>query len=865
MPKSLIIAEKPSVAQDLSRALGKLPGVGTITKEQDYFEGDTLIISSAIGHLVELCMPNQQAGAKIKWDFESLPIVPDHFELQPIDDGKGSKTRLRLLIKLMKRKDVDVIINACDAGREGELIFRYLVQIAGIQKPIKRMWMQSMTRESIIEAFENLRSDQDMIPLADAAMCRSESDWLVGINGTRAMTAFNSKYGGFSKTPVGRVKTPTLAIMVERENKILSFEPRDYFEVHADFGVQAGSYPGRWFREGHKKDPNDEHDRAERLWSREEAEAIMARCQDKQGQIEETKKPQKQAPPLLYDLTSLQREANNRFGFSAGRTLQIAQALYEHHKALTYPRTDSRFLPEDYQNVSRTTLNKLQAGGPTLPSGLPSHAAKVLNNQWVRPNKRIFDNSKVSDHFAIIPTGQVPKTLSDVELKLYTMVLQRFVAVFFPSAEYEVTTRITRIGQGEQKDAFKTDGKVMKVPGWTEVYGGAVGSDRDKLVVPVTGAEQALAELVRIEDKVTKPPPRYTEATILSAMESAGKLVDDEELRAAMSERGLGTPATRAATIDGLIKDNYIVRAEKELVPTASARKLIDTLGKIGIDILHSAEMTGQWEYKLKQMEHGELNRNSFMAEIRTLTEGIVDRAKTAAREVKEAEYDDLEVPCPQCGEPTLKQDEGSYRCRNCKFSVWKIIASRDMTEEEIKKLLTQKFLGPLTGFRSRFGKEFDAALELDENFKVKFVTEKSEQQEKEAEQVDREDNVLCECPACEGGTIHITESAYVCKNQVDGKCKARLPKEMCKRELTPDEAKAFFLEGKTPVIDNFISKRGRPFSAFLVFNSNPKGGRAVKFEFPPREAKDGSGPKKKTTSKKKGAKKKTAKKQDES
>jgi len=855
MPKTLIIAEKPSVAQDLSRALGKIPGVGTLKKEQDYLEGETLIISSAIGHLVELCMPNEQAGAKLKWDFESLPILPDHFDLQPIDDGKGSKTRLRLLIKLMKRKDVDVIVNACDAGREGELIFRYLVQIAGIEKPIKRMWMQSMTKESIIDAYQNLRTDQDMIPLAHAAMCRSESDWLVGINSTRAMTAYNSKYGGFSKTPVGRVKTPTLAIMVERENKILSFEPRDYFEVHADFKVSAGDYAGRWFREGHKKNPNDEHDRAERIWSREEAEAVQARCQGRDGQIEETKKPQRQAPPLLYDLTSLQREANGRFGFSAGRTLQLAQALYERHKALTYPRTDSRFLPEDYVGVSRGTLEKLQAatGASTIPQGLPGHAGKAIQNGWVRRNGRIFDNSKVSDHFAIIPTGQVPKNLSDVELKLYSMVVQRFVAVFYPAAEYELTTRITRIDE----DAFKTDGKILKVPGWTEVYGGAVGSDRDKILVPVNGTEQGHAEDVRVEDKVTKPPPRYTEATILSAMESAGKLVDDEELAAAMSERGLGTPATRAATIDGLIKDGYVLRNQKELVPTASARRLIATLGKLGVEILRSAEMTGQWEYKLKQMEHGELNRDAFMAEIRDLTTEIVERAKTSAKEIQEAEYDDLEVPCPSCGASSLKQDEGSYRCRECKFSVWKIIASREMSVDEIKELLTKKFLGPLTGFRSRFGKDFDAALELDDKFKVTFVTEKSEAQEREAEEVNREDNILCPCPIC-GSTIHITDTAYVCKNNAEGNCKARLPKEMCKRELTPAEAKSFFQEGATPDIDNFISKRGRPFTAKLSFN--PKGNRILKFEFPPREKKEGSSgakSKKKAATKKKSAKKK--------
>jgi len=845
MSKSLIIAEKPSVAQDLSRALSRLPHIGKLENHKDFFESDTLVISSAIGHLVELCMPNQQTGAKLKWSFEHLPIIPDHFELQPIDKTKG---RLSLLIKLMKRKDVTEIINACDAGREGELIFRYLIMAAGVNKPIKRMWMQSMTPDAITTAYQNMRSDADMRPLADAAMCRSESDWLVGINGTRALTAYNSKYGGFSKTPVGRVKTPTLAIMVERELQILSFQPRDYWEVHGDFQVQQGGYPGRWFDPKFKKS-TDEHHKEERLWTREQAEAIKARCQGKPGLVQDEKKKETQNPPLLYDLTSLQREA----GFTASGTLKIAQSLYEKHKAITYPRTDSRFLPEDYVSVAANTLRTLSSAGsrPTLPRGLDRHAATALNNGWVRPNRRIFDNAKVSDHFAIIPTGHIPPNLSDTEQRIYTMILQRFVGAFFPMAIFEVTTRITTI----EEDKFKTQGRIVIQAGWKEVAG---MSDNDKILVGVNPGERALAKEVRVEQKVTKAPPRYTEATILSAMEGAGKLVDDEELRAAMSERGLGTPATRAATIDGLIADGYIIRAEKELVPTQSARNLIEILKGIGVDILSSAEMTGQWEYKLKQMEHAHLDRDAFMQEIRNLTSGIVTRAKEAARQITEQEYDDLDVACPQCQARPLKQDEKSYRCRSCKFSIWKVVASRPMSDDEIRTLLTENFLPPMTGFRSRFGQEFEAALELGEDFKVKFVTEKSEERQREAHEALRDDNVVAKCPIC-GATVHETDSAYICRNNADGKCHARLPKEMCKHIITASEAKDFFEKGKSPLITNFISKKGRPFSAHLLLNN--KGKKLVQWEFPPREkGADGDKP----AAKKKFAAKKTAGKKDE-
>src|SRR5271166_1529329 len=505
MGKTLVIAEKPSVANDLTHALGKFQ------KNGDFFENERYVISSAIGHLVELCMPGELDKKRGKWSFQNLPIIPDRFELKPI---AKTESRFKLLKRLMKRADIDDIVNACDAGREGELIFRYLLQLSGVRKPLKRLWLQSMTQPAIVSAFEKLRTDAEMIPLAEAAICRSESDWLVGINATRAMTAFNSKVGGFQLTPVGRVQTPTLAILVEREQRIRSFEPKIFWELIADFDVQKGSYRGRWFDENFTKDSEDER-KAERIWDRAQAEAIQTKVLGKSGEITEEKKATTQAPPLLYDLTSLQREANSRFGFSARRSLQIAQQLYERHKVITYPRTDSRYLPEDYLGTVKHVLSKL--ADPTIAP----HARKALDSGWVKPTKRIFNNANVTDHNAIIPTDQVPKTLDEAQLRIYDMIARRFVAVFYPPAQFEVTTRITRV-EGE---AFKTEGRIIKDPGWLAVYGRqAAAADSTDSLVPLVTGEIALTRTADIVENQTKPPPRFTEATLLSAMEGAGKL-----------------------------------------------------------------------------------------------------------------------------------------------------------------------------------------------------------------------------------------------------------------------------------------------------------------------------------------------------
>ncbi len=812
MPKSLVIAEKPSVAADLARVLGKIP------KKDDYFENDEYIVTSAIGHLVELCLPNEMDKKRGKWSFANLPIIPDAFDLKPIEK---TQARFNLIKRLLKRKDVGDVINACDAGREGELIFHYLVKLAGTDKPTRRLWLQSMTPEAIRDGFATLRAGGEMVPLAEAAVCRSESDWLVGINGTRAMTAFNSKGGGFQLTPVGRVQTPTLAILAEREEKIRAFQARPYFEVHADFGVQAGSYHGRWFAEDFKK-LGDEDAKAERIWDRAAADGIVAKCLGKPGVVVEDKKPTSQIAPQLYDLTTLQREANSRFGLSAKRTLQIAQALYERHKVLTYPRTDSRYLPEDNLGNVKAAMTKLEA------PDLAAHARKALAQGWVRPNKRIFNNAKVTDHHAIIPTGVSTKTLDDFELKVYDMVARRFVAVFYPSAQFEVTTRITRV-EGE---AFKTDGKIITDPGWMEVYGKQAAGGDDEGVCPIVPGETAQTEAIEVRENETKPPPRFNEATLLSAMEGAGKLVEDEELREAMSQRGLGTPATRAQIIEGLILDGYLLRQGRDLIATSKGLALITLLRGLGVQALTSPEMTGEWEHKLKQMEGGLMPRPQFMDEIRAFTNDIVEKAKNFTGDTVDGNYEPLDVTCPKCGHAGFVESFKAFECgAKCGSIVWKNMAGRQFERDEVKALLETGRTLELEGFRSKLGRPFKAVVKLGESTEYKQAFDFADANDPAHKPDFSVLPILGKCPCCETGMIHDTGSAWQCSNTPA--CKFRMGKSLCQREVPREQVEKMIQDGKTDLIPRFISKKGRPFSAFLALDK--KSGK-VGFEFEERK-----------------------------
>ena len=817
MAKALIIAEKPSVAADIARALGGF------TKHEDFFESESFVLSSAIGHLVEIGMPEDQEVKRGKWTFGHLPAIPTHFELKPIEK---TEPRLKLLARLIKRKDVERLINACDAGREGELIFRYIVQYTKASKPIERLWLQSMTPAAIRDGFGQLKSDATLRPLADAAVCRSESDWLVGINGTRAMTAFNSKSGGFQLTTVGRVQTPTLAILVEREEKIRKFVARPFWEVLATFDAAAGQYGGRWFDEAFRKNEGEPEGRAERLWDESKAKSIVAKCLGKRGEVSEESKPSTQAPPLLYDLTSLQREANGRFGFSAKTTLGLAQALYEKHKVLTYPRTDARALPEDYLDTVKDTLEILAES-----NAYGGFARSILKHKWVKPNKRVFDNSKISDHFAIIPTLQAPKHLNELEAKLYDLVVKRFLAVFHPPAEFLVTTRITRV-EGEP---FKTEGKVLVSAGWLAVYGRELPSEETASLVPVTPDEKVLAGEVTAAANQTRPPARLSEATLLSAMEGAGKLIEDEELRAAMSAKGLGTPATRAAIIEGLISEKYVLREGRELRPTAKAFTLLTLLHGLGVPELFSPELTADWEYKLARMERGELSRTEFMAEIVSITRHIVAQAKNYESDTVPGDYATLSARCPKCG-GEIKENYKKFQCQSCDFFVWKILAGRQLGVEEAEALLTQRALPMLEGFRSRLGRPFSAALKLNDANVVEFDFGNASGADSGDEAPDFSgQEPLGACPQC-GGQVYENGPAYICERAVGAEksCSFRSGRVILQRAIERSEMKTLLAKGRTDLLHKFISKKGRPFSAFLVRQEDGK----IGFEFEKREAK---------------------------
>ncbi len=841
MGKTLIIAEKPSVATDLSRALASV--LGRFARKgkgrETWFENDRAIITSAVGHLVELRMPTGPNGKKLPWNFKVLPAIPKKFELDPVPE---SKSRLNLVLRLARRKDVDLIVNACDAGREGELIFRYIMDLGKIRKPVKRLWMQSMTKEAILDAWQRLRDDAEMQPLADAARCRSESDWLVGLNATRALTCYRSRHGGFNITSAGRVQTPTLAILAKREAEIQSFTPEPYREVHATFEVTAGQYPGVWIDEQWKKDPARPHGRPERIWDPALAGAIRERCQGKQGEVTEEKKPKTTVAPQLYDLTTLQREAP----FSAKNTLAIAQRLYERHKMITYPRTDSRYLPEDYLGTVRSTMEQVALGDHPVAEFARAVLVGKEGGPRLAKSRRVFDNKKVSDHFAIIPTGRFVK-LSDVEQKVYDLIVRRFIAVFYPPARYEITKRLTRIRHAaDLVDTFKTDGRILVFPGWRAVYGVKAGaaSGKDELV-PVTPGEPATAVAVEVHDEETKPPPRFTEATLLSAMEGAGKLVDDEALAEAMAERGLGTPATRAAIIETLISQKYIVRdgegGRAPLHVTAKGMQLIELLKKMGIAGLTSPSLTGDWEYKLRRMEQGRLSREAFMREIEEYTKDIVERTRARLAAAKNETHPDLDAPCPRCHAPKLKQTDGTYECHNpeCGFKTKKYIAGRRLTEAEARELFRNGAVGPLEGFRSRFNKPFTAGLKLDDQFKVQFVFEDRQENSGAADLSEPADfsgqEPLGACPQC-GARVFRHGANYVCEKAVgpDRSCRFRSGAVILGQPVEPEQFRKLLTEGRTDLLTGFVSKRtNRKFEAFLVLKDGKVG-----FEFAPREKK---------------------------
>ncbi|MEY2656639.1 MAG: hypothetical protein RLZZ395_381, partial [Pseudomonadota bacterium] len=786
MSKTLVIAEKPSVAQDIVRAL--TPVAGKFEKHDEHFENDRFVVTSAVGHLVEIQAPEEFDVKRGKWSFAHLPVIPPYFDLKPVDK---TKTRLNAVIKQAKRKDVETLINACDAGREGELIFRLIEQYAGgkkpLGKPVQRLWLQSMTPQAIRDGFDALRTEKQMQGLADAARSRSEADWLVGINGTRAFTAFNSRDGGFFLTTVGRVQTPTLSVVVEREEQIRKFISRDYWEVHASFLVEAGEYAGKWINPTHKKDENDPERKADRVWSAQEAQAIADAVRGKAATVTEESKPTTQSSGGLFDLTSLQREANGRFGYSAKTTLALAQSLYERHKALTYPRTDSRHLPEDYLPTVRQTFEMLADSGM---KHLAPFALTALNNGYIKPSKRVFDNSKVSDHFAIIPTLQAPSGLSEAEQKLYDLVVRRFLAVFFPSAEFQVTTRITQVAHQGVSHHFKSEGKVMVKPGWLAIYGKEVQTEDDgsgKTLVAVKPGEMARNESV--------------------------------------------TPQA----LEGLLNEKYMLRDGRDMIPTAKAFQLMTLLRGLGVEELSSPSLTGEWEHKLSQMEHGQLSREAFMREIAAMTERIVKKAKEYDRDTVPGDYVTLKTPCPTCG-GQVRENYRRFACtgadgqsEGCGFSFGKTPGGRTFELHEVEALLANKQVGPLEGFRSKAGWPFTAEIVLklneeERNWKLEFNFGDDKADEASGELVEfAESATLGACPKCgaavrEHGNNYICEKSVPTHAQATPSCNFKTGKIILQQPVSIEQVQKLLSTGKTDLLDKFISMRTRrPFKAFLA------------------------------------------------
>jgi DNA topoisomerase III len=722
MSKTLVIAEKPSVGRDLARVLP-----GPFAKQEGWLEGPGHVITWAVGHLVQLAEPDEYEAKYKRWRMPDLPIVPTKFKLVVRDER--SRKQMSVVTAQLGREDVSAVVNACDAGREGELIFAYLYEKAKASKPVQRLWLNSMTTAAMKSAFESLRPAEDYALLEQAARSRSEADWIVGMNATRAASIrLKSSFDG--AVSLGRVQTPTLAIVARREEEIKAFVPEPYWLVDATFDPgplddDPRVYEGR-FHVGAKP----------RLATEAEALAIVEACQGKQGTITKLdKKEQRERAPMLYDLTSLQRDANTRYGFSARRTLAAAQRLYEEHKALTYPRTNSRYLTTDMVEEIKPTAELVGSQKEYAT------AAAYVTGLDVLPLARVVNNEKVTDHHAIIPTRaeHAVDRMGDDDKRVYDMVVRRFLAVFHPEAVFEntrVETTVLPAGEDAGGSVFRTRGKLLLVPGWRGVYG-QMPSEAKSAAEEDEGTDQQLPKLeqgeqvqtleIASERKETKPPRRYSDASLLGAMETAGKLVDDEETREAMKDSGIGTPATRAAIIERLIQVGYIEREARALVATDKGLNVIRLLGE---HALTSPDMTGQWEHRLDKIERGEDSREKFMGDIAGFAEMTV---KELDEKLKDVRIPRANLgPCPICGHD-IKENRKGYSCwarddPGCGFVIWKGKSGKQLSVAIAKELIRSGYTSKaVTGFKARSGRSFRAHLALSQDDEGKWRVEFNE------------------------------------------------------------------------------------------------------------------------------------------
>src|SRR5215211_1847118 len=695
----LIVAEKPSVGRDIASALGRH------RKEKGALSGEGWTVTWALGHLAELAPPDAYGEEYKKWRLERLPILPERFKVRV---SNKTREQFNVVKRLIRDPSVTEVVNACDAGREGELIFAYLYGLSGCRKPVLRLWISSLTHEAIRDGFDALREGAAMKPLEDAASSRGEADWIVGMNATRA---YSVRFGGRGNVlSVGRVQIPTLKLLVDREKEIQDFKPEKFWTVHARFSRDGSTYDGVWFK-----------NKLNRLSEREAADRIAEKVRGGRGTVRKAQmKTATEKPPLLYDLTELQRNANARYGFTAERTLRAAQALYEERKLITYPRTSSRYLSKDMVGGLK---KRVEAAGAL--ADLAPFAEKLLGEEKLPISKRIVDDSKVTDHHAIVPTNKKSSVdLPPDEAKIYDLVTRRFLAVFFPAARFENTTVVTEV----RKEMFLSRGRAVLEAGWRALYPDGVGGRKEKespVLPPIEVGQEWDVAKVGVKEGETKPPPRYSESALLGAMETAGKLVEDEELRQQMKDSGLGTPATRAAIIERLIKVGYVEREKKALVPTEKGRALISLLKE---SQLASPELTARWEERLARMEKGAERRPDFMADISGF-------ATTLVEEVRRMEGERLAAPdssrnraplgaCPKCGSPVVETKKAyscsAWKTSGCDFAIWKQVSGKRLSEHQARELLRNRRTGRLKGFKSKAGKPYAAALELDRDHRVR-------------------------------------------------------------------------------------------------------------------------------------------------
>jgi DNA topoisomerase-3 len=820
----LIVTEKPSVARDLARVLGAR------SREEGCIRGDGIVLSWCRGHMAELVEPAHYRADWKRWSFDTLPMLPEDFQLRARAEAKDQWAILR---KLLRDRALREVVNACDAGREGELIFRYAYELAGCTAPVRRLWVASMTDAALSRAWQDLRDGARYDGLADAARCRSEADWLVGLNATRAMTCLAQKGGGSQLLSVGRVQTPTLAMIVERDGEIAAFEPEDFWRVEATVQAPAAaepdgtppSWPAVFTRLGPgspRPRDKDARQQAERFSAEAPAEQLVAAVTGRDGRVVQAERREKrEPPPLLYDLTSLQRRANQRFGFSAARTLELAQALYERHKLLTYPRTDSRHLTPDQAATLPEVVRSLAAVPPYAP-----HCAAILEGPFPRPGKRVVDASEVGDHHAILPTGRDPLTaqLAPDEKRIFDLVARRVLAALLPPARFALTTLVVAIDTDAPvpEDAppplhFQAKGRVCLEPGWQAADPPARSrrqADQQALLPLVDEGAPVHVPAARSIAGQTRPPRPHNDASILQAMETAGRQLDDAELKRALRGAGLGTPATRAAILQTLIRRGFVERRGRDLRATDRGIALI---AAVPVDELKSAALTGRWEARLSAMAEGQESRTAFMADVRAHVGRIVGEISTAEPPPPEAREESQSKSlgdCPTCGAP-VRLRRSVYTCdtgRACTFVIWGTVAQRKISAAMVKKLLKSGRAGPYKGFKSKKGKPFSAILALDKEGRVGL----------DFGEDDTSAEPVGACPVCEK-PVRRRGSRWTCDTGRD--CSFVIWETIAKRPMDDDTVRTLLAEKRVGPLEGFQSKKGKPFSASLVLSEE---GRAV-------------------------------------